>query len=313
MDLKKHDIYLYGMITHTTALLLRGKFPHADTYCEVKEKHHFPGGETGGAATILASLGCKVKMDGNHTGCNTDSVLREFYNNIGVDVSRLYCDPNYNGTDEIIIIDKETRTTFGKFASYFEDYHQRKIKRWNTPVEEDIKGAKAAGIDPFFDEDSILAARYCRDNNIPFVTIDENFNHEVCKLASIIVVSSDWIRTFLPDFYSDDGKIKLIKKYTKNTSALVIFTGGGGTIVYGRNNKIMTMNAHKVDTVSTLGAGDTFKAGCIYGLTQGWEDEEIIKFSTACAAVACTKFPLPYNPPTLEETTQLIKSQKVLV
>jgi len=66
--LKKHDIYLYGMITCTTALLLRGNFPQADTYSEVKEKHFFPGGETGGTATILASLGCKVKMDGNHTG-----------------------------------------------------------------------------------------------------------------------------------------------------------------------------------------------------------------------------------------------------
>jgi len=307
--MKKHDIYLYGMITYTTALLLREKFPQSDTYSEVKEKHLFPGGETGGAATILASLGCKVKMDGNHTGRNTDHVIREFYNNIEVDVSRLYYDPGYGGTDETIIIDKDTRTTFGPFASYFEDYHNRKIKRWNTPAEDDIKGAKAAGIDPFFGEDSILAARYCRDNNIPFVTIDESHNHEVCKLASIIVVSSDWIRDFMPDYHSDSGKTELIKKYMNNTAALVIFTGGAGTTVYGRNGEIKKINAHKVDTVSTLGAGDTFKAGCIYGLSQAWGDEETIKFSTACAAVACTKFPLPYNPPTLEEVARFIESR----
>jgi len=303
--MKKHDVYLYGMVTYTTALLLRRNFPQADTYSEIKEKHLFPGGETGGAATILASLGCKVKMDGNHTGCNNDSAIRKFYNNIGVDVSRLHYDSNYDGVEETIIIDKETRTTFGRFASYFEDYHKKNIKRWNTPVEEDIQGAKAAGIDPFFSEDSILAAHYCRDNKVPFVTIDEGYNHEVCKLASIVAVSSDWIRDFMPDYYSDNGKIELIKKYMDNTSALVIFTGGAGTTVYGRNGEIKKINAYKVDTVSTLGAGDTFKAGCIYGLSQGWVDDEIIKFATACAAVACTKFPLPYNPPRLEEVANL--------
>ena len=307
--MKKHEIYLYGMITHTTALLLRGKFPQSDNYSEVKEKHFFTGGETGGAATILASLGYKVKMDGNHMSYNTDAPIRKFYENIGVDVSRLHLDPDYAGCDEVIIIDKDTRTTFGQFAAYFEDYYQKKIIRWNNPVEEDIKGVKAAGIDPFFGEEAIFAARFCHDNNVPFVTIDERHEHEVCKLASIIAVSSDWIRDFTPDYYSDEGKIELLKKYMTATNALVIFTGGGGVTIYGRNGEINKVNAHKIDTVSTLGAGDTFKAGCIYGLANGWDDEKIVKFSMACAAVACTKFPLPLNPPKLEEVELLMTGQ----
>jgi len=307
--MNNHNIYLYGMITYTTALLLREKFPESNNYSEVKEKHFFPGGETGGAATILASLGCAVKMDGNHMGVNTYSQVKTFYNSIGVDVTRLHYDPDYAGVDEVIIIDKDTRTTFGQFVAYFEDYYQKKIIRWNTPVEADIKGVKSAGIDPFFGEESILAARYCHKHNVPFVTIDEKHESEVCKLASVVVVSSDWIRDFMPKYCSADGKIELLKKYMDNTNALVIFTSGEGTTVYGRSGKIGKINAYKVDTVSTLGAGDTFKAGCIYGLSQGWGDNEIIKFSTACAAVACTKFPLPYNPPTLEEVKAMISAK----
>ena len=64
--MKKFDIYLYGMILRTNSFLLCGKFPQADTYNEIKEKYFLPGGETGTAATILASLGCRIKMDGNH-------------------------------------------------------------------------------------------------------------------------------------------------------------------------------------------------------------------------------------------------------
>jgi sugar/nucleoside kinase (ribokinase family) len=304
--MNKHDVYMYGMITYTTALLLRAEFPKANGGSEVKEKHFFPGGEAGAAATILASLGCKIKMDGNHMGTNTDKQVRAFYGNIGVDVSRLYFDPKYDGVDEIIIIDKNTRTTFGQFAAYFEDFYQRNVIRWNTPVEDDIKGVKAAGIDPFFGKEAVLAARYCSNNHVPFVTVDERYDHEVCKLAEIIVVSSDWIRDFAPKYLSDDGKIELIQKYMDNTSALVIFTGGEGTTIYGRGGKIGKIDAFKVDAISTLGAGDSFRAGCIYGLTQGWSDDMIIKFSTACAAVACTKFPLAYNPPTVEEVEAFI-------
>ena len=306
--MNSHDIYLYGMTTCTTAFLLRGEFPRPDAYSEIKEKHLIPGGETGGAATILASLGCKVKMDGNHTGRNTDGVIRAFYQNIGVDVSRLHCEPGYGGVEETIIIDKNTRTTFGRFAAYYEDYYQNGVVRWNTPAEEDVKGVKAAGIDPFFDQASVMAARFCRGNGVPFVTIDERYDREICALASVIAVSSDWIRDFMPEYYSDGGKLDLLMKYMQATSALVIFTGGSGTTVYGRNGKIGKIDAYQVDTVSTLGAGDTFKAGCIYGLSQGWPDDEIIQFSTACAAVACTKFPLPYNPPTLKEVELIRRS-----
>ena len=303
--MNQHDIYLYGMTTCTTALLLRGAFPEPDTYSEIKERHLIPGGETGGAATILASLGRKVKMDGNYTGYNTDGPIRAFYQNIGVDVSRLRCEPGYGGEEEIIIIDKNTRTTFGQFAAYYEDYYKDGVKRWNTPAEADVKGVKAAGIDPYFGGESVMAARYCRENGVPFVTIDERHDKEICALASIIAVSSDWIRDFMPEYHSDGGKIDLIKKYMENTAALVIFTGGGGTSIYGRNGKIGKFHAHKVDTVSTLGAGDTFKAACIYGLSMGWPDDEILEFSNACAAVACTKFPLPHNPPKLEEVEHM--------
>jgi sugar/nucleoside kinase (ribokinase family) len=307
--MKNPNIYLYGMITYTTALLLRGDFPQANGYSEVKEKHFFVGGETGGAAPTLASFGCKVKMDGNYMGFNTNRPVREFYNKIGVDVSRLHYNSAYAGVDEVIIIDKDTRTTFGPFAAYFEDYYSKGIIRWNTPVEEDIKAAKAAGIDPFFGDEAKLAAQYCHANNVPFVTIDERPEHEVCKLASVIVVSSDWIRDQASEYCTEEGKVELLKKYMDNNlNALVVITSGGGTILYGKNGEIKKANAFKIDTISTLGAGDTFKAGCIYGLSQGWQDDEIIKFSASSAAIACTKFPLPHNPPTLEEVKHLLKS-----
>ncbi|MDE5992066.1 MAG: carbohydrate kinase family protein, partial [Oscillospiraceae bacterium] len=59
-------IYLYGMVMSTESFVLDGDFPQADGYGEIKERHSGIGGETGTAAAVLASLGCKVKVGGTH-------------------------------------------------------------------------------------------------------------------------------------------------------------------------------------------------------------------------------------------------------
>ncbi|MCL1819075.1 MAG: carbohydrate kinase family protein [Oscillospiraceae bacterium] len=308
--MKNHEIYLYGMVTKTNGFLLRGDFPKADDYGEVKERYTLPGGETGTAAIVLASLGCKVKLDGNYLGKYTKDLTHDFYKRIGVDALALRYDPAYDGIEEFVMVDSTTRTNFSTFAAYFEDYWQRGIIRWNTPNEDDIRNAKVAGIDPFFDKQAILAAEYCHKNNIPYVTIDEKPDNEVIKHASIAAVSSEYIRNHISDYHTPgnekDGKIKLLKKFAEYTDALVILTGGGGTTYYGRGGEVKEFDAYKVDVVSTLGAGDSFKAGCIYALMRGYDDDTTVRFAAAVAAVACTKFPIGLNPPTLSEVEALM-------
>jgi hypothetical protein len=222
-----HDIYLYGMITKTNGFLLQGDFPKADHYCEVKERYTLPGGETGTAAIILANLGCSVKIDGTYLGKYTHELTHDFYRKIGVDTSSMHYSPDFDGMDEFVMVDSNTRTNFSTFAAFHADYWERGIRRWNEPNEADIRCAKAVGIDPWFHKQSIQVAECCRDNNIPFVTIDEKPDNYVCKLASVIAVASEFIRDHMPEFYTTDkdgreGKIKLLKKYSEHTDALVI-------------------------------------------------------------------------------------------
>ena len=61
---------------------------------------------------------------------------------------------------------------------------------------------------------------------------------------------------------------------------------------------------------STLGAGDTFKAGCVYGLLHGMKDQELVRFASACSAIAISRFPLPLNPPKPEEVRELIRQRE---
>ena len=79
-------------------------------------------------------------------------------------------------------------------------------------------------------------------------------------------------------------------------------------MLYGRKGETMKhMKPIPVEVKSTLGAGDTFKAGCVYGLLKGMADEELVRFASACSAIAISRFPLPLNPPTLEEVNILLE------
>ena len=66
------------------------------------------------------------------------------------------------------------------------------------------------------------------------------------------------------------------------------------------------MKPFEVKVKSTLGAGDTYKAGCVYALLNGFSDEETVRFASACSGIAISRFPLPLNPPKLDEVRNLI-------
>lgn len=298
--MKSYDIYLYGMILKTNSFLLECQYPAADSYGEIHSKYELTGGETGTCATVLANLGCKVKMDGNHMGRNTYPLIHDFYNERGVDCSRLLYDENYEGLQDYVLIDKYTRTCFGTFNHYFSEAK----KRWNVPYKEDIEIAKVVGLDPFFDEETRQVARWCHELETPYVVIDCPFDDEIHELSSINVISNEYIQ----GYYKTWSREEIFNAYCTHTNGLVILTLGAKEIMYGRKGEVPHFfTPYEVDVVSTLGAGDTFKAGCVYGLLKEMNDNQIVSFASALAGVACTKFPLPLNPPSLDEIEALIK------
>jgi sugar/nucleoside kinase (ribokinase family) len=59
----------------------------------------------------------------------------------------------------------------------------------------------------------------------------------------------------------------------------------------------------------TTGAGDSFRAGIIYGMLNGQEDEELIRTGAAVAALVCERFPGVLNSPTEGELSEFLAQQ----
>ena len=298
-----YEVYMHGQILGTHSFLLKGEFLQPDEYSEIKAKYFLPGGETGTAATVLSSLGATVKIDGTHIGTEVAPLLKEFYNDKTVDLSSLYFDSDYEGLMDYVVIAGSVRSPMGVFQSLYEDVAK---KRWNMPKEEDIKNCKVAAIDPYFMEETQAAAELCVRHNKPFVTIDCRHDSYLHKHCAVNVVSKECTGS---EQYKHKSIEEIYELLTDNTDGLVVITRGEKDMVYGRKGQpIKKMKPFSVEVKSTLGAGDTFKAGCVYGLLNDMSDDEIVRFASACSAIAISRFPLPLNPPTMDEVKELLNS-----
>ena len=296
-------IYLYGMICGSNSFKLND-FPKPDKYTEIQQRARFIGGETGTCATVLSSLGADVKIDGTHIGRNTAQLLRDFYKGKSVDLGSLTFDDKFDGLEDYVLITGIDRTPFGRFGHFFGEYYSGGAKHWNMPKESDILQCDFAAIDDCFGDDSQLAAEICVRLGKPYVTIDCKYDSYIHNNAAVTVISGE----ALTMHYGDVSREEMYPLYAKNTNGLTIITNGGDALLYGRKSEpVRTFQPFKVDVASTLGAGDTFKAGCTYALANGMNDDELVRFASACAAVAVSRYPMQLDPPKIEEIYELTK------
>lgn len=299
------NIYLYGMIIGSNSFLLK-EFLKPDEYSEIEEKFRFPGGETGTCATVLSSLGTQVTLDGNHIGRNTAQLVKEFYKDKTVDIDLLYFDESFEGLEDYVIISGDVRTPMGTFGHYFSSAYNGGQRHWNKPNEAAIEKCDAAAIDPFYWDDSDLAAEYCVKHGKPYVTIDCKYDSYLHKNSAVSVISGECIH----NEYCGKTREEMFPLFQENGGGLTIITNGGKEFFYGRKGgEIKSFQPYKVDVKSTLGAGDSFKAGCTYALAMGMSDDEMVRFAAACAAVAVSRYPMQLDPPTEAEIEMMIESR----
>ncbi len=287
-------IYLYGMTLISTSFRLAADFPKCDSYCEIAESHRLPGGETGTCAVVLAGLGLPVDLDGNFLGRNTYPELVTHFASSRISLDLMTYDPDFDGLEDMVFIDQHTRTAFGQFVQFFAD---KSVRRWNSANEAAIQRATVVGLDPFFFEESAQVARLCSKHNVSYATIDCRSDSEVHRLSEVNILSEEFLRENYPqqDFES------LFADYAERSQGLVIFTFGAKELWFGRKTQgVHKFAPYKVAVASTLGAGDSFKAGALYAMSKGMDDAMLVRFASATAAAACMSYPIARNPPTLE-------------
>jgi len=225
------------------------------------------------------------------------NILKPF----NIDVSRLTIKPNF-GTEEIVITDKNSRTVFGNYAAF----HTGE-KQWNSSQESDIQDASIVSLDPYFRDDALRTAQICVKLNKPYITNDARYDDFIAQNAASVIISHE-----LTDHAYPDGNMReIFEKYQGTCKGLVIFTFGSDELWYARQGQTMrTFKPYAIKPVDTTGAGDTFRAGIIYGLLKSWDDEATIEFASAVAACVCLTIPHSLNAPGLDGVLEFMAGHK---
>ena len=99
--------------------------------------------------------------------------------------------------------------------------------------------------------------------------------------------------------------------HTKNPQqVLVLKRGGDGVRIYNESNQINLLG-FAVEVVNTVGAGDAFASGLIYGRNQGWDWHRAGQFANACGALVVTRHGCAKAMPFREEVETFLQSRGI--
>jgi 5-dehydro-2-deoxygluconokinase len=92
-------------------------------------------------------------------------------------------------------------------------------------------------------------------------------------------------------------------------SMLVSKLGDQGTRVWTADGPVF-LAPYSVDVVSTIGAGDGFASGFLYGLLKGMPTTECLHYGNAAAAIVVSRLSCSEAMPTLAEVEQILQQQR---
>lgn len=91
--------------------------------------------------------------------------------------------------------------------------------------------------------------------------------------------------------------------------ALVVKRGSDGADIYLNDGKVIHAKPYPVEIYNTLGAGDAFASGFIYGILNGWDWKKSARLGNATGAIVVTRHGCANFMPTMEEVNDFVEQR----
>jgi len=156
------------------------------------------------------------------------------------------------------------------------------------------------GLEP---EISFPLAEFARKRGIPTILDAGSVHYGSKKLIHMVdyLVAS---KKFACEFTSETDEEKAVKKLSEYAPSVVVTLGERG-LIWKDPGKMERYPALKVNVVDTTGAGDAFHGAFAAGIAEGKKWDELLRYSSAVAALCCTKLGARLGIPTSEEVKEL--------
>jgi len=274
----------HGGHTHVTELAVHG------------------GGLTGTAIVAAARLGARTRMLGRLGDDDIGDQVVAGLQADGVDASGLIRVPGGRSLVSVVIVDQDTaeRTI----------YCRSDVGTDCSPDLIDLgalKGADALVLDAHWADGARAVARRAGELGVPIVC-DINpkpENVDIISLCDYPIVN----RASALKFAGTDDHFEALERIRALGPKAAVITCGPDGAYYSDGVDRDHMPAFRIDAVDTTGAGDVFHGAFAFGLTQGWELREVVRFASAVSAIKCTRLGGRAGIPTFDQTMEFLKSR----
>jgi 5-dehydro-2-deoxygluconokinase len=91
-----------------------------------------------------------------------------------------------------------------------------------------------------------------------------------------------------------------------NGKTLIVKRGARGASIFVGGEQVIQAAGFPVEVLNTVGAGDAFAAGLVYGRSQGWDWHASARMGNACGALVVTRHGCAAAMPTLSEVEAFV-------
>ncbi len=262
------------------------------------------GGKGANEAVAASRLGASVNL----LGCVGDDMFSKnaiaHLQSEGVHITAVKQVKNtQGGIANIVVSNKNNQIIVIPGANHLVD--EKYVKKYTSRIKEcSIVGGQ-------FEipiEALVLTSQICVDNNIKFVLNPspiKQYPIELFNNATYVIVNEIEIKTVAG--YVDKDPYKILELYPTK----LILTCGSDGVYYNNGSTLIHIEAIKVDTIDTTGAGDTFLGAFMVAINNGMVLNDAITFANICAGLKTTKLGAQTGMPKLNEVKKYIKSNNI--
>jgi len=256
------------------------EYPARGSKVAFRDAHILPGGQVATAIAACQQWGLSTRYVGKVGDDHAGRLHRDEFDRLGVEAHLLIAKNCKSQQAFIIVDDTGERTVLWK-------RDKRVALRSGELQREWITDAKALHVDGHDTEAAATAAEWARASGIPVVAdLDELYPgvEALLKNLDYFVASRD-----IPGRITGESDLRksLPEVHKRYGFRLTAATLGEEGVLAWNGARFYYAAAYCVKVVDTIGAGDTFHAGFIYGLLQGWPLQRQLDFGCAAAALNC--------------------------
>lgn len=249
----------------------------------------------GSSAVIFASgcakLGLSVVYLGKVGNDLFGTFMLDSMRAIGIDTSGVVVDPNIGTGLSIILADKNDRAILtypGTISELVYDEIDMAL----------IKQSRHLHLSGFYLLDKLRPQiptlfAYAKNSGMS-TSLDTNYDPSETWDGGLLE-TLNFVDVFLPNeveakkITNQKTAQEALLSLTETVDCVAIKQGASGATGKNRISKVIQQNAFPVELVDTVGAGDSFDAGFVYGYLQGWTIEENLKIGVACGTLSTLK------------------------